>query len=203
MSRVTVQWKGPEFLAAVKKAAEDTLYAAATVAQDTIVRRFPRSKAASPPGSPPAVKRSLLRNSITAVHARDLGKPMRAAVGTNVRYGRIHELGGVIRARRAKHLVIPLTDKARRALERSGGSARAAIASFGKVRWIPRKSGFLVVKEVKGRRARTEVLFVLKKQVIIPRRPWLVPGVRAAVPRMQKVLPGVFAKQLRSYFRGI
>ena len=93
-----------------------------------------------------------------------------------VRYARIHEEGGIIRAR-GKMLTIPINDS----LFTAGGKQRYASA-----RDVPDlvfmrslKGSFLLVNKYSGK-----PFYVLKNQVDIPARPYLAPALRTAAIQM-------------------
>lgn len=60
---------------------------------------------ASPPGSFPGVRTGRLRNSI-AIDPAAVGRPY-ALIGTNLKYGRVLEFGGIGRARDGSKFTIP------------------------------------------------------------------------------------------------
>lgn len=131
----------------------------------------------APPGQPPFVstghlRRSWQMGSSGAYYNRTaIADPVRprVVVGSNMKYARIHEFGGVIKAKRAKNLVIPLNYEAFR-IQRDGnwkGVFRVGNA-------LAKRSG----------RGKLKFLFALKKSVRIPPRPYVRPGVRLARPRV-------------------
>jgi len=97
--------------------------------------------------------------------------PDYVAIGTSVKYARIHQFGGTITPKRAVKLAIPATRETRRLMRRHGASVRAAIQSLkasGWRIWFREKS----IMGVKGR-GKPEVLFIRKDAVKIPARPFL------------------------------
>jgi hypothetical protein len=93
-----------------------------------------------------------------------------------VRYARIHEKGGTIRAR-GKMLTIPISDK----LFTAGGKQRYASA-----RDVP---DLVFIRSLKGafllvNKHTFEPFYVLKNQITIPARPYLAPGLRTAAVKM-------------------
>lgn len=177
----------------VRRAAESGLYAGATLAADRAVRNFGRNHGGVPslPGSPPNSQSGLLRNSVTAVHAKDLGIPLAAAYGTNVPYGRYLEFGANPKGN--PWLTIPVHPQAKRA-SRRGQSAR----SFP-LRFVKTKNAALLVKDVPGKHARMEVWYVLKHEVKIAPRPWLLRAVRDLGARLPQVVNQVFAREMKTY----
>lgn len=92
--------------------------------------------------------------------------------GTTSKYGRIHELGGVIKPVRKKWLTIPL----RAAYTKSGVSRRPSARDFPNLRFVPPSSGKgpgaparLIDKDTR------EAFFLLVKRVKIPARPVYLP----------------------------
>lgn len=193
---MSIKWDGNNFLRHVRSAAEDGLYAGATIAADQAVRNFGRNHGGVPslPGSPPNSQSGHLRNSVTAVHARDLGIPLAAAYGTNVPYGRYLEFGANPKGN--PWLTIPVSPEAKRASRRGQGAR-----SF-RLRFVKTKNAALLVKDVPGKHARMEVWYVLKHEVRIAPRPWLRRAVRDLGGRLSQVVNTVFAREMRKY-RGI
>lgn len=137
----------------------------------------------SAPGSPPNTQTGLLRNSI---NVRKVGPGFYRTVSA-ARYSRIQEFGGTIRPTRARALPVPLNHAAKVILQRSGGNLRAALPN---ARVINRKGKppLLVGREKvatqkgyrKGKRAidRSRPIFILKKSVRMPARPFFGPVLR-------------------------
>lgn len=167
MSDVKMKLRGSQFLEALFKATEEGLYAGATIGADAAVRSFGRQHGgkSSAPGSPPNVQSGFLRNSVTAVNANDLGRPLAAAYGTNVPYGRYLEFGANVRGR--PWLTVPIHPDAKKAARRGIPARRLPL------RLIKTKTQLLLIRDKKGKNARTEVWFVLKRAVKIAARPWL------------------------------
>jgi len=97
----------------------------------------------------------------------------KVTVGTNVIYGRIHQLGGVIKPKRADKLWIPAGWNARKLMRQYGRSISSAIKSM-------RQAGYRVWKSRSGRavlyadrKGKPQVLFILKDEVSIPARRYL------------------------------
>lgn len=98
---------------------------------------------------------SRLQRSIAVEATHD-----KVSIGTNVEYARIHQLGGIIRARNAKFLAVPITKHARAA-----GSPRNL-------------NGLALAQSLRGQMMLVEAQtglthYLLKKQVKLPARPYL------------------------------
>jgi phage gpG-like protein len=94
-------------------------------------------------------------------------------VGTNVIYGRIHQLGGTIQPKKARKLWIPAGWETRKLMRRYGASPGAvvkAMKSAGYRVWKSRSGKAILYADKKGK---PRVLFVLKDSVQIPARPYL------------------------------
>jgi phage gpG-like protein len=97
----------------------------------------------------------------------------KVTVGTNVIYGRIQQLGGTIKPKKAKKLWIPAGWNARKLLRQYGGSPSAAIKSMkqaGYRIWKSRSGNAILFADRKGI---PQVLFILKDEVTIPSRKYL------------------------------
>lgn len=90
-------------------------------------------------------------------------------VGTSRTGARINNFGGVIRPRKGKWLLIPATRQIRKELESFGGSPARLLESRRKSAYIMWR-GHMVWAVEKGRWTR---LFILRKSVVIPARPFL------------------------------
>jgi hypothetical protein len=135
----------------------------------------------SMPGSPPNVQTGLLRNS---VGTKAIG-PAHHRMIVTAKYARAQEFGhpGIV-PKRGKYLPVPVNYIAQVLLKRSGGNLRAALPD-GK--FIPRKGkdpllvGRSVQKTQRGYANGKAVIdkgvpvFVLKKRVVLPARPFVRP----------------------------
>jgi len=106
MSRVDVKWFGREFNERMERAVDIGLGRAADTLRGDVVLTLQKTTgravgqtqtgrniySASTPGTPPGARSGRLKNSITSAK---VGR-MRYGVGTNLKYARIHELGGTI-----------------------------------------------------------------------------------------------------------
>ena len=156
------------FLARVQTAADAGVGRAASGVQKSIQDSLQRFRGAvegtggdtgirtryrgSPVGSPPGYRTGRLIRSISMQRRA----PMRWAVGTNLEYGRIHELGGVINRKPQPYIVI----------SQKGGGARAVFVSDTKAQQLQSEG-----KTVKNTRSYT---------INMPRRPYLAPGLSSA-----------------------
>lgn len=137
----------------------------------------------SAPGTPPNVQRGRLRNSFTSTRANP--QTLTARAGTNVRYGLIQERGATINAKPGKALPVPISEKAKRTLEKMGPgmSLRTVWPSLVLINMKGRKGkDALLIEDSKG--AAVTVHFVLKKSVRLPPRPWARPSVKHSAARM-------------------
>jgi phage gpG-like protein len=120
----------------------------------------------SSPGEPPHKDTGTLARSIEIDEATP-EVPV-AHVGSNLAYARILEYGGTIRPKHAKALSIPVNAQARK-LRSPRHNSRLFMVK-------PRGGPPLLVKQIGGKKSRTEVWFVLKKSVTIAARPYLRPA---------------------------
>lgn len=108
-------------------------------------------------------------------------------------YGRIHEYGGKIVPRRAKHLWIPI----------AGPKSSGVLGQFRDMTptqffdqggfVLPRPGGGVGLLKVGGA---IVPLFVLRKQVVIPERPYVRPAVADAVQRLPELVKRRVREQL-------
>ena len=109
----------------------------------------------------------------------------------DVSYARIHEEGGTIRPVSAKFLTIPISDKL---------FTGAGVQRYASVRDVPEPLSFaqslkgqpLLVHQMTG-----EVFYILKKQVKIPRRPYLKPAVDRVNREIGRELPSIIGAEVR------
>ncbi len=113
-----------------------------------------------------SVRTGALRRSIRheVVQTGRYAYTLIGVIGQGVPYARIHEFGGTIEPKKAKHLAIPL--------QRGAKTAFGPSAYPGKLTFIKSKAGNKLLAEVTGRgtRRRIKPVFVLKKQVVVPAR---------------------------------
>jgi len=112
---------------------------------------------------------------------------LRGVVGTDVIYARIQELGGVVQARRAKFLAIPL-----KAMLTPAGVARASPRDVPDTFVLRSRAGNLIIAQRKGRGSLTP-LFVLKRQVRINRHPYLAPALERNLQQVKLLGPRIRA----------
>lgn len=190
--KVTMDWKGPEFAAAVDRAAVSAVSAGAIVLQAQMKRTLSGSSPSSP-GNPPGVDRGQLRQSITFAQE---GKTAR--VGTGLKYGRWLEYGFTATAQRVSRLPVPANREARRMLRtlNIGPGGRVSLRSKN-LKFVPRKGKDpLLVERVGKDGSIGGAVFVLKKRVTIAARPWVLPSVSAARARMIAAMRKRFADEL-------
>ena len=124
------------------------------------------------------VRTGRLRNSIN-VSVQQSGKKtfgIIAAGGSGVTYARIHEQGGVVTPVRRKWLTIP-TEFAKTGVGAVRGNARSFKDTFFLPKGKGRKSPLIMQK----RGNKVVPIFVLKKEVKIPKRPYLRPAVDSRI----------------------
>lgn len=124
----------------------------------------------SPPGSPPGKQSGALARSIQAVNdTTDANKP-RWIVGTKMKYAKILEFGGPIRPVKSKYLAVPLGEDGYRASRSVSGNIRELNLTLRVT-----KTGKLFLGKVT--RAGFKALFILKRSVYLPARPYFRPAI--------------------------
>lgn len=174
---VTMQFDRAKLEGLVKEATSAGLEMAAIAVVNRVKDSFTKTTMgqAAPVGSPPSVQTGTLRRGITHFHAR--GSHVAYVHTSKAPYARIQEFGGVINAKPGKFLPVPISNAARRV--RAGTNTASLRQSPVPMRIIRTKTGkLLLVRDIGGRAARTEVLFVLKRQVRMPARPYMGPIAR-------------------------
>ena len=177
-------WHGDKWLLKAQKRTEQAVQDACIFYQrklKEILSIFPGGQ--SPPGAPPGKVTGMLGRSMqTDFSELPMGRTTgiyRGRVGTNVPYAKTNEQGGKISAKPGKALPVPLNRKAQRmqaAVTKSGGGLRSLDLTF--IDRSKKGKAPLLVQLVGKRNPRTEVLFILKKSVRIPRRPYMAPTLR-------------------------
>jgi len=186
-------------LARIYKGAAKGVEAAALFLRNDVVRTLvarnntlTSGAGSSQPGEPPARVTGSLHRSIVVVNAHRSKAQPRCLVGSKLKYARIHEFGGRIVAKAGKALIIPLNDTARRMLRNANGKVRSL-----NLRLIKTSRGVFLVKDFaageklgkgipKAKGAGSMLLFMLKKSVIMPARPYMRPAVaRTAQDRLK------------------
>ena len=151
---------------------------AGVLVQTELKRMVNRSGSPSSPGTPPGKDTGTLGRSIQ-VDASKITS-LRVRIGTNLPYGRIQEFGGVIRPKKVQRLPVPLNREAK--LLQRRGSLRSANLTL-----IPRRGkDSLLVRKTKG--GGIKPLFILKKSVTLPARPWVRPTRVRVAPRVLKLI---------------
>lgn len=126
------------------------------------------------------LRRSITGEVVPTSSAAVEGKVRAGGGDRDVRYARIHELGGVIVPKNGKFLAIP-TNLA------PGGQTKHGPRDVPDLRFVPIRGGAmgLLVRERRGRHGlRSEILYILVRRVQIPKRPYMEPSVREATVDM-------------------
>ncbi|MCF7952391.1 MAG: phage virion morphogenesis protein [Spirochaetaceae bacterium] len=95
-----------------------------------------------------------------------------AQVGTNKKQARILQEGGTITPKKAKSLAIPASARTRTMMRRYGARPRSCITGMKGAGYSVWTQGSVIMAR-KGKKGRPFVLFILKKSVKIPARPFL------------------------------
>lgn len=189
------------FDAALRKATDDGLAAAALVGADAAVSVLGRNHGGvhSEPGEPPNSQTGTLSRSIHYVHPRNLA-PGVAAFGTNVEYGRHLEFGATVRPKNVKALPVPLTREAAR-LQRRVTSIRQLGLKFAyRPSTKPNCAGILGTESGKGKVFKP--MFALMRVVHIWPRPWLKRSMLASRSASQATFNRVVTQQMRAHLGG-
>lgn len=172
MGRVDLR-KLDAMMARSRRAANAGLTAMAASAEGFVRNGMGRGArhTSSAPGSPPNIQRGALVRGIT--HEPSVNLRSRVGVSRNVKHAAIHAYGGVVTAK-GKYLTKPVNIQAKRAIERSG-----SVRNIRGLTLLRSKRGNLVLVPELGKSGRrvSGPVFVLKKSVTIPPRPYLRPAV--------------------------
>ena len=125
---------------------------------------------------------------------------------SGIPYGAIHEFGGVIKPKKAKHLWIKIDYK--NPYKRMTPTEFMEVRGFGNVKQARGHISYRIfkpnrtliaaeIKTFKRARARVRTLFVLKDQVTIPERPYLRPAAAKAAKGMTALSSKRIAEELR------
>lgn len=204
-----IVWKKEAFMRRVKAA---TKVAVASVALDILEdakKKLYKSHAngePSAPGTPPGYGAGNLYRSMEAIDATTDPDHPKYRVGSNIIYARIQEYGGRISAKKGKFLAVPVGQEGRRAARDCGGNIRSL-----SLRIVRTKAGkLLLVKDLnKGQKAtpfsnrakgsQTIILFVLKRSVVLPARPYLRPAYAGKIKflerRMRRVISAAIEEE--------
>lgn len=98
---------------------------------------------------------------------------LEVSVGPTAIYGRIHELGGVIRPKRAKALTIPI------------GETKGSPKDYGQMSVIRLGNRAYLAETGDGM---VRMRFILKKSVRMPKRPYMKPALEATKPWVENDL---------------
>lgn len=197
---------GP-FVKAVKTAVGAGALAMGKAVQNDIRENFSsgRRLQSSSAGSAPMIQRNQLRNSIDVALVGDMVArvgskfgDVRSAVkgGAAVKYGWVQETGNggaPIRAKNVKYLPVPVNDAARRLHESKGMQSLRAYPMrfikpmFGRQALLVGDNGVrtqFYTKDASGKSKtvvrRDQPVFVLKKSITIPKRPFIAPALARA-----------------------
>jgi len=171
---MTYKWHGRAFRDALQKELRRSVERAGVIVQREMKSMLNRSGSPSSPGRAPGKDTGTLGRSIQ-VDRSQAGR-LKVRIGTNLIYGRIQEEGGVIRPKRVKRLPVPLNREAKFMLRR--GQLRSANLTY-----IPRGGRDpLLVRKLPG--GGIKPMFVLKKEVRLPARPWAKPSLKMARKRV-------------------
>jgi phage gpG-like protein len=110
--------------------------------------------------------------------------------GARMPYADIHETGGVIRAKAGKYLAIPLS-----AAQTKGRVARARPRDYDNTFVARSRSGNLIIFQRKLGSA-AKALFVLKKSVTIPARPYMTRTAENIADRVMDIMSRSISRQL-------
>lgn len=195
---------GP-FVQAVKTACGAGAMSMGTEVKDDVNRHFGSVRFfSSRPGTPPNIQRNGLRKSM---QVQASGK-LTAIVGSSAFYGWIQESGNEgrpITAKKTKYLPVPINPAARRLMERKGEQSLRAMGTFRLIKPLFGKNALLIGDKKQranisydgadGKRKEKNIggepVFVLKKSIRLPKRPFMAPALKRA--RGNKTLVNVFA----------
>lgn len=172
---------------------------------------FPRAGKfqSGPKGQPPAIKSNMLANSMTYM----ITSPVSVRIGPTIKYGEVHEFGMTIQPRTKKFLRVPVNNAAKTL---NAKSANASLLALGKFRIFKSKKGNLIalgqdkvksrqyVTNAEGKRvvksSNDQPVFVLKKSVRIPARPFMAPALQwsASNPELTKAFQRGFNEALKA-----
>ncbi len=159
-----------EFIAAMRKAAMQSVVGASVILQREIVLQLSKrgsTKAAgnipSPPGEPPSVQTGALRRSIVLNRTGLANTNPQVEIGTALKYARIQEFGGVIHLPR----IVPKRGRA--------------------LHWKNKQGQDVFARSVRAHTVR------------LPPRPYFRPGIALALPKIERFIAGRFDKVAVSF----
>lgn len=153
---------------------------------------------ASYPGEPPAMGNGGLWKSIQAVKVTSPDTKPTWRVGSNLIYARVQELGGIITGKKGM-LAVPIGVEGRRAARNAGGDLRKLNLVFIKNKkyamlWGPVGGGS---KSVGIAGKKLIPLFILKKSVMMPARPYFRPAIKIFGPQLQNIIRDSIAAEMK------
>lgn len=130
-----------------------------------------------------------LRRSIS-INVQQEGKITRGAIGSNVIYARIHELGGTIKPVTKRYLTIPFPG-----IKTPAGVARGGARDFDNTFFRKSKAGNLILFQKNGKTIIP--LFLLRdRPVEIPARPYLMPAMEKIKPMLMQEIGERITKEV-------
>jgi len=185
----SIKWNGDQFERELRKTIKQKLDLAAEAVANHVKQKLSQGRRGSKgtggygPGTPPHVDTGRLRQSIFWAETA----PDTRIIGTPVKYGLYLELGADIRPKKGRYLAIPWSAAAKRH-SRAGGSARDFKVGGKKLRKVGRsKNTFLLVEDVGGKRARSDIHYIITTHAKILPRPFLRPSLDEMRPRIQEI----------------
>lgn len=154
----------------------------------------------SPAGGPPGTVTGNLRRSMALTEPAN----MRATITTSSKYAKVHEYheyGGIIRPTTKRYLTVPVNVAAAK-MRANTKDLRTLNLTFRKG---SNPGHAFLFRTTKGKNARSELMFVLKRFVRLPARPFLRPAVRNTDVRtnMGKAFAAGFRATFRTGFRSL
>lgn len=192
-AEITMKVAGSDLQAVLMKAATTGVGRAA----DVFVRRIKESFVKtswfnpSPAGGPPGTVTGRLRNSIQKTPPQE-GETI---IGTNEKYARIHEFGGLIKPKTKQYLTVPTNIDA--------AKLRARHQSLRDVKGLRFATMFGKKFLIKGPKKKPRIMFVLVRTVQMPARPFLRPATTNQQWRAQaaKAFKSGFNAEIRNAFK--
>lgn len=172
--------RNPQLMQRVKAANQAGLYRVAIGLQRAIKGKLNLTASnignggqPSAPGSPPAKNTGTLGRSIQI----DQTNPDRLLVGTNVVYAKIQEFGGIIRPKKGKALPVPMNLEAKRI----SAANPQGLRNVPNLVPIKTRSALYLVQIVRKGGSKSEryvwgAVWMLKKSVRMPKRPYMAPA---------------------------
>jgi phage gpG-like protein len=180
----TVKWDDEWAKEAADRAANVGVAAMATVVaehtRDNL--RATSYPSVSSPGDMPSRDQGQLARSVTTTPVEN-GV---AFVGTNLKYGRVLEYGGIISAKNKRYLTVPTIGRQewRKIIREGRGSLRDVPGLFV---FRSKRGNLLIGRTIgKGKASRLEAVAALKQSVTIAPRPWLLRSANEALPEARK-----------------